>query len=87
MKSINRSIFRLPNWSKFSENKQTFVLSFENNAHRTSYNWYFLPAVEIKDYNAMINGKNFFDNSMKICKRTCDNIWKTETGQKDDNNY
>ena len=53
----------------------------------TFYNQYFLPAVEIKDCNAMINGKNFFNHPMKICKRTYDNIWKIETGQGYDYNY
>ena len=33
-----------------------FVLSFEDNAHQTSYNRYFLPTVEIKDYNFIIDG-------------------------------
>ena len=39
-----------------------FVLAFENDAHRTSYNDYYLPNVEIKDYNIMINGENFLIN-------------------------
>ena len=36
------------------------VLSFENNGARTSYTRYYLPLVEIKDYNVMIDGRNFF---------------------------
>ena len=38
-----------------------FVLSLENTTDRTVHNKYFLPSVEIKDCNVMINGKNFFD--------------------------
>ena len=38
-----------------------FVLAFENDAQRTSAKRYYLPNVEIKDYNIMINGENFFD--------------------------
>ena len=38
-----------------------FVLSFENNGHQTSYKKYFLTSVKIKDYNIMVDGKNFFD--------------------------
>ena len=38
-----------------------FVLSFEDNAVRTGHTGCFLPKVEIKDYNVMINGCNFFD--------------------------
>ena len=37
-----------------------FVLSFENDVHRTAYKRYFVPTVEIKDYNVVFDGKNFF---------------------------
>ena len=37
------------------------VSSFENEAQRTSYKRYYLPTVEIKDYNVKIDGQNFFD--------------------------
>ena len=37
-----------------------FVLAFENDDDRTSDREYYLPTVEIKDYNIMINGENFF---------------------------
>ena len=42
-----------------------FVLSFKNNAHRPNYRQYFLPNATIKDYNVMIDGKNFFDEPVK----------------------
>ena len=38
--------------------------SFENEDDRTHSNYY-LPKVEIKDYNVMIDGKNFFDQPIK----------------------
>ena len=38
-----------------------FVLSFENEANRKLHSTYYLPKAEIKDYNVMIDGKNFFD--------------------------
>ena len=38
-----------------------FVLSFETENGRTSHSNYYLPRVEIKDYNVIIDGKNFFD--------------------------
>ena len=38
-----------------------FVFSFENENDRTSHSTYYLPKLEIKDYNVMIDGKNFFD--------------------------
>ena len=36
-----------------------FVLAFENDEQRTSNKRYFIPNVEIKDYNVMIDGKLF----------------------------
>ena len=39
-----------------------FVLTYENDIQRTSAKGYYLPNVEIKDYNIMINGKTFLIN-------------------------
>ena len=61
-----------------------FVLAFENDDHRTSDERYYLPNVEIKDYNIMINGENFFDQPIKNNKVTYENIRKIATGQGDD---
>ena len=47
-----------------------FVLAFENDTQRTSHSGYYLPNDEIKDYNIMINGKNFFDKPTKNNKVT-----------------
>ena len=38
-----------------------FVLAFENNDQRTSNKRYYIPNVEMKDYNISIDGKYFFD--------------------------
>ena len=35
-----------------------FVLTFENEDDATPHSNYYLPKVEIKDYNVMIDGKN-----------------------------
>ena len=43
-----------------------------------------LPQVEIKDYNVMTDGWNFFDELVKNNLRTYDNIWNTATSQRDD---
>ena len=61
-----------------------FVLAFENDNPRTSNERYYLPTVEIKDYNIVINGKNFFDQPIKNNKITYDNVRKIATGQGDD---
>ena len=61
-----------------------FVLAFENDVQRTSNKRYYLPNVEIKDYNVEIDGKNFFDQPVKNNKITYENIRKIATGQGDD---
>ena len=61
-----------------------FVLAFENDAQRISKKRYYIPNVEIKDYNVMIDGKNFFDQPVKNDKVTYENIRKIATGQGDD---
>ena len=61
-----------------------FVLAFENDDDRTSDDLYYLATIEIKDYNIMINGENFFDQPIKNRGVTYDNIRKIATGQGDD---
>ena len=51
-----------------------FVLAFENDTQGRSHSNYYLPNVEIKDYNIMINGENFFDQPIKNKKVTYENI-------------
>ena len=61
-----------------------FVLAFEDDAQRTSSKRYYIPNVEIKDYNLMIDGKNLFDQPVKNDKVTYENIRKIAVGQGDD---
>ena len=61
-----------------------FVLAFENDDQRTSNKRYYIPNVEIKDYNVMIDGKNFFDQPINSMNKTYENIRKIATGQGDD---
>ena len=42
-----------------------FALAFKNDTQRTSDKEYYLPNVEIKDYNIMINGEKFIDQPIK----------------------
>ena len=53
--------------------------AFENDTQRTSHSGYYLPNVEIKNYNIVINGENFFDQPIKNKKITYDNIRKIAT--------
>ena len=87
LQQLKTGFKRTINWNKylnylidpsFQRANRLFVLSFENDAHRRSYKRYFLPAVEMKDYNVMIDGKNFFDVI------TYENIRKIAAGQGDD---
>ena len=61
-----------------------FVLAFENDSQRTSAKGYYLPNVEIKNCNIVINGQNFFDQPIKSNKVTYENIRKIATGHGDD---
>ena len=45
--------------ASFQEVNSLFVSLFENDEIRTRHTRYFLPTVEIKDYNVMIHGKTF----------------------------
>ena len=56
----------------FTNVNRLFVLSFkrieENNVkkdHRDSFSHYYLPKVQIKDFNVLIDGKIFFDLLVK----------------------
>ena len=60
------------------------ILAFEYDAQRISKKRYYLPNEEIKDYNIMIDGKNFFDQPIKKGKVTYENIRKIARGQWDD---
>ena len=69
---------------KFQGFNRLFVLAFENDTQGTSHSGYYLPNVELKDYNVIINGENFFDQTVKNNKVTYENIRKIATGQGDD---
>ena len=64
--------------------KRLFVLSFEDYDGRESHKQYYLPTVEIKHYNVMIDGRNIFDQPIKNDLKAYDNIRKISAGQGDD---
>ena len=70
----------------FHRVNRLFVLAFENDTQRTSHTGPYLPNVEIKNYNVLINGENFFDQPIKNNKVTYENIRKICTGSDDDYN-
>ena len=70
--------------SSFQGVNRLFVLPFENNGARTSYTRYYPPFAELKNYNVVSDGQNFFDQPVKNNSITYDNIRKIATGQGDD---
>ena len=61
-----------------------FILAFADDAQRISRKRYYTPNEEIKNYNVMIVGKNFFDQPINSMTKTYENIRKIATGQGDD---
>ena len=49
----------------FTNANRLFVLSFENEEDRTSFSKYYVPKIEIKDFNALINQKSLFEIPVK----------------------
>ena len=49
----------------FTNVNRLFVLNFKNEDDRTSFSKYYVPKVEIKDFNVLIDGKSFFENPVK----------------------
>ena len=99
LQQLKSGFKRVINWNKYFSKPELlaqnlnlnqglnrlFVLAFENDTQRISSKGYYLPNVETKDYNFMINGENFFDQPIKNNKVTYENIRKIATGQGDDN--
>ena len=57
----------------FTKVNRLFVLLFGRNAegyHRDSFSHYYVPIVEIKNFNVLIDGKSFFDLPVKNEKET-----------------
>ena len=86
---------RIINWNKYQQKVSTerqsfqgvnrlFVLSFWNENDRKVHSGFYLPKVEMKDYNVMIDGKNFFDLPVKSDIRIYYNIQKLGTSQGND---
>ena len=58
---------------------------FENKDDSKVHTRYYHPKIEIKDYNVVIDGKNFFHQLVKSNMGTYGNIKKIAAGQGDDN--
>ena len=68
----------------FKEQIRLFVLSFKDDDGRESHKQYYLPSMEIKYCNILIDGRNFLDQPIKDGLKTYDNIKKIAMSQGDD---
>ena len=66
-----------------------FVLAFDNTdndariVERNSHTKYFLPRVDITNYNVLIDGRNFYNQSINDLVKQYDKIRKSATGEGD----
>ena len=54
----------------FTKVNRLLVLSFENENDRTSFSKYYVPNVQIKDFNVLIDEKSFFGMPIKNGEET-----------------
>ena len=66
----------------FTKVNRLLVLSFENENDRTSFSKYYVPNVQIKDFNVLIDGQSFFDMPIKNEEEPCEQI--IEMGRNND---
>ena len=95
----NNNLTRFPLDASFQGVRRLFVLAFDNTTVnvpnnpinntnnrvlRNSHTKYFLPRVNITNYNVLIDGRNFYDQPINDLVKQYDEIRKTATGQGDD---
>ena len=81
--TLNRNLDFLIDPSFWGVNR-LFVLSLKDRRVWQSYKQVFVSTVEIKDYNVVIDWRNFFDQPVRNDLRTYDNIRKIAIGQGDE---
>ena len=85
-----KNIYELLNAS-FQGVKRLFVFAYfiaengNDEAGIKNNKKYFLPRGEIKNYNVLIDGRNFYDQSINDLIKQYDEVRKVSTGQGDDN--
>ena len=58
----------------FTKVNRLFILTFENEDDRTSFSKYYVPKVEIKDFNELTDGKPLFEIPVKNKKEAYEGI-------------
>ena len=80
---------KFPLDSSFQGVKRLFVLAFnntegnDNKVERNKHQKYFLPRVNITNYNVLIDGRIFYDQPINDLVKQYDEIRKIATGQGD----
>ena len=83
----NSNVTRSPLDTSFQGVRKLSVLAFDNTdngakkVERNSYRKYFLPRVNITNYNVLIDGRNLHDQSINDQIKKYDEIKKIATGQ------
>ena len=86
----NDNVVRFPLDASFQGVNRLFVLAFNdtdgnaNKVKRNSQRKYFLPRVDITNYNVLIDGRNFYDQSINYQIKKHDEIRKIATVKGDD---
>ena len=81
---------RFPLDASFQAVNRLFVLTFHNTnngankVERNNHRKYFLPRVNITNYNVLIDGRNFYDQPIDDQIKKYDEIRKISTGKGDD---
>ena len=86
----NNNVARFPLDASFQGFNRLFLLAFNNvnndanRVQRDSHRKYFLPRVNITNYNVLIDGRNFYDQPINDQIKKSDEIRKIATGKGDD---
>ena len=87
--SDDNNLTRFPLDASFQGVRRLFVLAFVNSdngnkkVERNSHKKYFLPRVNITNYNVLIDGRNFYDQPINDLVKQYDKIRKAAIGQGD----
>ena len=83
----DNNVTRFPLDGSFQGVNRLFVLAFKNVANRVereSHRKYFLPRVNVTNYNVLIDGRNFYDQPINDQIKKYDEIRKIAIGKGDD---
>ena len=86
----DNNLTRFPLDVSFQVVRKLFVLAFDNSnngtkkVERNNHRKYFLPRVNITNYNVLIDGRNFYDQPINGLIKQYNKIRKTALGQEDD---